>query len=248
MLNRIAGRRPAHRPWLVQLLRGRLKALATDAMQVAIQAGDPIGVALAEIVREEAGGELALALAKQCPEQTVALRELAVEATGKALAWVRATGLPDEKERRAQVARLANNLGNRLSDLGRWEDALLASTEATDTYRRLAAARPDAFLPDLAMSLNNLGNMLSNLGRKEEALAAAEEAVRSLAPFFLRHPAAFGARMRNMLRNHARHAEAAGRTPDPALVAPLLRALGVDAPTDQAHTRSNPNANTNHKR
>jgi hypothetical protein len=39
------------------------------------------------------------------------------------------------------------------------------------------AARPDAFLPDLAMSLNNLGNRLSGLGRREEALAAAQEAV-----------------------------------------------------------------------
>ncbi len=41
----------------------------------------------------------------------------------------------------------------------------------------LAAARPDAFIPDLAMSLNNLANMLSDLGRREEALKAAEEAV-----------------------------------------------------------------------
>jgi len=44
--------------------------------------------------------------------------------------------------------------------LGR-EDALAASQEAVDIRRQLAAARPDAFLPDLAMSLNNLGNRLS---------------------------------------------------------------------------------------
>jgi tetratricopeptide (TPR) repeat protein len=41
----------------------------------------------------------------------------------------------------------------------------------------LAAARPDAFEPDLAMSLTNLGAMLSGLGRREDALAATGEAV-----------------------------------------------------------------------
>ena len=64
-----------------------------------------------------------------------------------------------------------------MSDLGRREDALAAAQEAIDIYRRLAAERPDAFLPDLATSLNNLGNRLSDLGRREDALAAAQEAV-----------------------------------------------------------------------
>ncbi len=41
-------------------------------------------------------------------------------------------------------------LGIRLSDLGRREEALAATQEAVDIYRQLAAARPDAFLPDLA--------------------------------------------------------------------------------------------------
>ena len=67
--------------------------------------------------------------------------------------------------------------GDLLSDLGRREEALAASQEAVDLYRQLAAARPDAFLPDLAMSLNNLGIRLSDLGRREEALAASQEAV-----------------------------------------------------------------------
>ena len=43
--------------------------------------------------------------------------------------------------------------------------------------RQLAEARPDAFLPDLAMSLNNLGLMLRDLGRREDALSATQEAV-----------------------------------------------------------------------
>jgi hypothetical protein len=59
-----------------------------------------------------------------------------------------------------------------LSALGRREEALAATQEAADLYRDLAQQNPQAFLPDLAMSLNNLGNRLSALGRREEALAA----------------------------------------------------------------------------
>jgi tetratricopeptide (TPR) repeat protein len=68
---------------------------------------------------------------------------------------------------------------NRLSDLGRREDALAAIQEAAQTYRELAAARPDAFRPDLAMALNNLSLRLSDLGRREDALAAIEEAAQT---------------------------------------------------------------------
>jgi hypothetical protein len=73
-------------------------------------------------------------------------------------------------------------------NLWRGDEAVAAAQEARDIYRRLAAARPDAFLPDLAMSLNILGNRLGDvdsrewwaadirLGRQEAALAAAQEA------------------------------------------------------------------------
>ena len=57
-----------------------------------------------------------------------------------------------------------NNLGNRLSGLGRRKEALAADEEAVKLARDLAEARPDAFTPDLAMSLNNLGNRLSEMG------------------------------------------------------------------------------------
>jgi len=66
-----------------------------------------------------------------------------------------------------------NNLSLRLADLGRRVPALEAIEEAVEISRRLAQARPDAFLPDLAMSLNNL----SDLDRRESALEAIQEAV-----------------------------------------------------------------------
>jgi hypothetical protein len=50
------------------------------------------------------------------------------------------------------------------------------NSAAVAIRRTLAAARPDAFLPDLAMAFNNLSADLADLGRPEEALAAKQEA------------------------------------------------------------------------
>jgi hypothetical protein len=77
---------------------------------------------------------------------------VAEEAVGlyRALAEAR----PDAFTR--DLALSLNNLANRLSDLGRREEALSAANEAVRLRRALAEARPDAFTPDLAQSLNNL--------------------------------------------------------------------------------------------
>jgi tetratricopeptide (TPR) repeat protein len=69
--------------------------------------------------------------------------------------------------------------------------ALASAEEAVQLYRALAAARPDAFTPDLAMSLNNLAKILSDLGQREKALAAAEEAVRLYRVLAAARPDAF---------------------------------------------------------
>ncbi|HAI11105.1 MAG TPA: hypothetical protein DCM28_05330, partial [Phycisphaerales bacterium] len=49
--------------------------------------------------------------------------------------------------------------------------------QAVEIRRKLADANPDAFLPDLAMSLNNLAIQLSELGRRQEALENVQKAV-----------------------------------------------------------------------
>jgi hypothetical protein len=59
------------------------------------------------------------------------------------------------------------NLADRLSELGRREEALAAAQEAAGLYRTLAGARPEAFRRDLALSLNNLAAVLSELGGRE---------------------------------------------------------------------------------
>jgi hypothetical protein len=52
----------------------------------------------------------------------------------------------------ARPGQVANNLAADLGDLGRAEEGLAASQEATGIYRELATARPDKFRPDLATS------------------------------------------------------------------------------------------------
>jgi hypothetical protein len=72
--------------------------------------------------------------------------------------------------------------------VGRREDALTAIEEAVKIRRELAAARPDAFLPDLAGSLNNQSNRLRDVGRREDGLTAIEESVKIYGDLGARHP------------------------------------------------------------
>jgi tetratricopeptide (TPR) repeat protein len=89
-------------------------------------------------------------------------------------------------------ARVLNMLGFALSAMGRREEALQATQEAVDLYRRLAAQHPDAFLPYLASSLHNLGKCdLSEMGRRAEALQATQEAVDLYRRLAAQHPDAF---------------------------------------------------------
>jgi tetratricopeptide (TPR) repeat protein len=118
-----------------------------------------------------------------------------------------------------------NNLGIRLSDLGRREEALQATQEAAKLYRLLAQQRPDAFRPDLAMSLGNLSNRLHDAGQADEALAAAQEGVRLLAPFFLHYPRAFENLMRFLLSAYHWCCNEAEHEPDPELLGPIEEVL-----------------------
>jgi tetratricopeptide (TPR) repeat protein len=118
-----------------------------------------------------------------------------------------------------------NNLANSLSALGRREDALAAAEEATQIYRDLAAARPDAFRPNLALSLANLANRLFDLGRRQDALAAAKEAVSTLGPFFLAHPAAFSSWMGSIVHVYSRLSDDLDQRADTAILQPVLEAF-----------------------
>jgi hypothetical protein len=68
-------------------------------------------------------------------------------------------------------------------------------------YWRLAAARPDAFTPDLAGSLMTYGVRLTELSRHHDALAADRVALALYRRLDAAHPDAFRNDLVNALRN-----------------------------------------------
>ncbi|MDC0708263.1 tetratricopeptide repeat protein [Stigmatella sp. ncwal1] len=181
VLGRASAAHPeAGRQWLERLLTDPLRPRARLALVAAKNVGmhtafSLLGEVLAERLRAVSDVELALELmAVGIPQSTVSLGEVDVWIL-TTLLQVPGSAIGEASERTR--ASLLNNLGNRLSDLGRREEALEASCEAVGLYRALAKRNPDAFRPNLAAGLNNLGVMLSAQGRREEALEASREAV-----------------------------------------------------------------------
>lgn len=179
-------------------------------IDVAQQSGDPIGVIAAQVIEQTNDVALAMHLeeSRGFPEQTVALRELAVAAE---TILFKAEAADESEESRNRRARRANNLSVRLSALGRDEEALIAAEQAVALRRVLAAAKPDAFISDLASSLNNLSNYLSNLGRREDALEASEEATSHRRDLMAKDRDAFAADLAISLNNLSNHLYALGR-------------------------------------
>lgn len=78
---------------------------------------------------------------------------------------------------------LALALGDRAvarMEVRRWQEAAVDAQRAVDLQRRLAAARPARFHPELAVALSHLGVSYAHLGRQREALDAEQEAVQFL--------------------------------------------------------------------
>ena len=139
-------------------------------------------------------------LVRLLPEHTTVLREPAAELTQRIVG-----ALVDGDERsdadRERRAGWLNDFSIRLSALGQREAALAAIEDAVAIRRELAAARPDAFHPGLAVSLNNLSNQLSDLGRREAALAASEDAVAIRRELAAARPDAFRPDLARSLNN-----------------------------------------------
>jgi len=180
VLFRLAQRRPEAHRWLEGALRNHLEDLAEAAVLVTIATGDLMGKTLAEILRTHPSKDVAKLIMDLCNREefqaSIQLSEVALIATQNILDSIRATGDTSEQGQNER-ARVLNDLGERLSALGRLEEALQATQEAVGIFRQLAEERPDAFLPYLAMSLHNLSIKLSKLGRREEALWAAQQGV-----------------------------------------------------------------------
>ena len=160
-LTRGAPAQPAVRAALDELLAAALPRIVhlaiTDGHAGTSRPGQPRAAA-----RARPG--LAAPLADQMPEHSVRLAALAATLTSQQVTQDRADARGGEPDAANRLAGSLNNLSVRLAGLGRREDALAAIQEAVTIRRELAAARPDAFRPDLAMSLNNLSARLAGPG------------------------------------------------------------------------------------
>lgn len=195
VLGRASAVRPdVVRPWIERLLagpllhRGRLALEASKAIGLHT-AFSVLGDALADQL--EARGDVALARQLEAvgiPHSTVSLRRVG-EWVSRTL--VQGLGVSEEAGALAERARLQNNLGARLSDLGRHEEALKATEQAVRFYRALVQRHPDTFGSSLAASLGNLSSRLSEMGQREEALQAAQEAVELYRELTQRNPDTF---------------------------------------------------------
>ena len=179
------------------------------AFEVAQAQGDPSGPVAAQVLARAQDSVAASAILGATPLETLNLRELAATA---------AKVLRDHTDSPELKAGYANNLGVRLSHLGLHEPALGAAQEALDLYRDLAKARPDAFRPNLAMSLTNLANCLSHLGQREPALDAGQEASDLYRELAKARPDAFRPNLAMSLNNLANRFSELGQH-EPALEA-----------------------------
>src|SRR6266700_2989048 len=80
------------------------------------------------------------------------------------------TQLADQSAEIGQRAARLLDLATRLADLPRWDEGVAAIEEAVAIRRRQVETSPDAFLPDLALTLNNQTAILGALKRWDEAL------------------------------------------------------------------------------
>jgi hypothetical protein len=125
-------------------------------------------------------------------------------------------------------------LGQLHQDRGSREEAAHWTAGAVDLYRQLAAARPEAFRPDLAMSCGTLGTILAAGKDHTAAKAAFEEGIHALAPLFAALPAAHASLMRALAASYARECEECGEPPDAELLAPVTGALArLQEPQEQ---------------
>ena len=95
----------------------------------------------------------------------------------------------------------AAGLGANPGELNQQEATLSSTQKSVEQYRNLAAARPDAFRPDLASRLNDLGTRQNALGQPEAALASTLEAVAQYRNLALAQPDTFLPTLATSLNN-----------------------------------------------
>jgi tetratricopeptide (TPR) repeat protein len=198
----------------VTLYRGLAAARPGDFHGELARALNNLAIHLSELDRKDE----ALAAIKKA----VAIRRALAAAEETAVADV-PEGAPVEA--RVDLAVSLSNMATHLIDMGRSEEALTTAEEAVSLYRRLAAARSEAFQADLARALCVQSLCLEALSQAGKAARCSHEAVMTLAPLFLRRPAEFAPLMDVAARAYGRLVKKAGMAPDLLLLAPITRRL-----------------------
>ena len=139
---------------------------------------------------------------------------------GSSDGWVRATAALPECRVRCAIRPLGS--GRRRWRPHTGEQALASIAEAVALRRDLAAARPDAFLPDLARSLAVLGRCCSSLGDVDRALRCAIESLNTLRNHLLRFSGVFIELAATLVSDYLEYSERLGQEPDQNLLQPYL--------------------------
>jgi hypothetical protein len=88
----------------------------------------------------------------------------------------------------------------------------------------LAKQNPDAFEPDLTMSLGTLGSIWQEES-PSRAMDAFKRGVETLRRLFLGDPRTFARLMADLVNGYSRTCESSGEKPDAVLLAPIVEAF-----------------------
>jgi len=192
-----------------EALHSDLTHLALPAALIALQTPSALGGLLATAFQDApAPQDVLIQIARALPFPSVVLAQAHL-----AVAWRVLRSLPPGAES-AMRAEWSDRVGTLLSQLGRPAEALPATEEAVAVYRELAAANPDRYRPELALSLANLGVRFSELGRPVEALPVTEEAVGVYRELAAADPDRFRPELAGSLANVGVHFWELGRPAD----------------------------------
>ena len=176
-------------PWIAALLgpdvprRAPLAVRAVLALATGDHADDRrrvvrtrLGQTLASTLRRHGTTDLAAVMAEMLPRESVALREVAVWATGK-LVEAHSGGGKAKDQFRLSTALVNHSVA--ASAVGEFETAMHAAMRAEQIARGLVARRPGNmdYLGQLQKCLTVVCNGHCNLGHLEESVATAREAL-----------------------------------------------------------------------
>jgi tetratricopeptide (TPR) repeat protein len=215
---RILAHASDHQPQAVHLFA---ELVASDPEHLA--GAGAVAAATASVARGKLDRELAVVIlqaswADDALGRTEAMLPAALPRTLAAAGEVR-VNLAREGSNAAALATALSNLGGRLHELGRYQEALDRTQEAVTLSRELVRDNPSRHNADLATALNNHGLCLRDAGCYQEALDRTREALTLRRELVRDNPSRYNAELATALNNLgvelaqlARYQEASDRT------------------------------------